>query len=608
MNSGDLSKIATTFFACNLPPHWRSKDLWRAFEQLGVLVDAFVPGRKDKSGELYGFVRFIKVAYVNELQKKMNEMVVDGRRLRANVSLHPRSKKHGTGYNGAPVAQHSRNEGEKKDDGFHKTLGGGSIKKSNLSYARVLYGSKREDRGSSPVSVVIPEEVTVSEKSWLRCSLIGEMIDLERLSKCLSMVHVYGLGDCEIKYLGGLSVMLIFNTPEVADCFLRNQKINWSIWFAWLKVWEDDVQTQSRAVWFHIKGVPISLWDSEVFARIASVYGKVLIPFDCNTEVENLSYAKVCVLRDSLKAINNQEVEVQFKKQRFTVLVGEDGDWQPGLNEEEDDYTDSDFDYNVDDGRAVVDGDDVNGEKISDDHDGMGQAASTKRGACMSPEEGALHDSVHSEACANIENVNKENGSNLNKEVVIEDSACARLNKENLNKENGSNLNKKVMIEDSPCTRLNKENLNKENENGSNSVTWVGLVEKEIGPVQEYDGPIEIPDLNSPSGNGYGAGQNKHQSDTDKVRGKLNSVRFRDLVSNSIRKKRPPVKLRRNSTDMGKGRTRRKHRRKAPLRWSGAKLLKLGSRWDTDLTRTSGLPRRRWGLKQLINELLNYQS
>ena len=149
MNSGDLSKIATTFFVCNLPPHWRSRDLWRAFEQLGVLVDAFVPGRKDKTGELYGFVRFIKVAYVNELQKKMNEMVVDGRRLRANVSLHPRSKKHGTGYNGAPVAQHSRKEGEKKDDGFHKTLGGGVSRKATF----LMHGSCMEAKVRIGVAV-----------------------------------------------------------------------------------------------------------------------------------------------------------------------------------------------------------------------------------------------------------------------------------------------------------------------------------------------------------------------------------------------------------------------------------------------------------------------
>ncbi|KAL4588921.1 hypothetical protein LXL04_001821 [Taraxacum kok-saghyz] len=334
----DICLIAITFYVCNLPERWKSRDLWKAFDRLGVLVDAFVPGRRDRMGACYGFVRFIKVSNVQVMLEKMNELVFEGRNLKANVSLHPRGKKQGE----APTRTEERppKHTEKPwiagaaqrvwDGKMHGCMGGYSTR--GPSYADMLNAENRVMEKGNPVSVTIPDELVVQGKKWLQCSLIGEMLDLERLSKCLSMVHAYGLGDCDIKYLGGLSVMLIFNSPEVANCFLHNQKINWSIWFAWLKAWDATLQPHSRAVWLRIRGVPVSLWDSEVFSSIASAFGKVLIPFNCKDEAENLSFGKVCVLTESMELIKTQDVNVAFKGSSFKV---EDSDSEFGVNDED---------------------------------------------------------------------------------------------------------------------------------------------------------------------------------------------------------------------------------------------------------------------------------
>ncbi|KAL4560541.1 hypothetical protein LXL04_032693 [Taraxacum kok-saghyz] len=361
--------------------------------------------------------------------------------------------------------------------------------KSNLSYAAVLHGGKGGERRSSPVSVVIPENVVVREKSWLKYSLIGEIIDLERLSKCLSMVHAYGLGECDIKYLGGLSVMHGMN-------LFRHEVGRFGC---------------------ESKGVPVSLWDSKIFSRIASVFGKVLIPFECNVEAENLSYGKVCVLRESLEFISNQEVEVLFKKCRFKVLVGEDGDWQPGLNEEEEEYTDSDI--NDEEERVVLNEEEVIGKEEARAQDGMGDDAGEGDGECR---DGGGGDEPWISSQSNDEGIGMEDISYpqvgaVKGRVYLERTAsyvCAGLN----------------------------------DEIGPVSRSGPGPVEKEVRPK-------EIPDLNNPSVDfGCGAGQKKGQTGQGTVnRRKLNSVRFRDLVSNSSRKKKIAGKIKERRDMHGDG-------------------------------------------------------
>ena len=72
----------------------------------------------------------------------------------------------------------------------------------------------------------IPRTLSLRSSGWLGGCLVGEIKDLELLSKCMSMIQVYGLGECKVKYVGGLCVLLEFMNKSVADCFLSNLKVN----------------------------------------------------------------------------------------------------------------------------------------------------------------------------------------------------------------------------------------------------------------------------------------------------------------------------------------------------------------------------------------------
>ncbi|KAL4586970.1 hypothetical protein LXL04_011618 [Taraxacum kok-saghyz] len=336
----DVSKLATTIFVTGFPGQWGSRDLWMAVERCGILVDAFVPRKKDYSGASYGFIRFKKVENMKALLEKLNNLDLGGLRMRANVSKFPRRK----------VKRGERKEelcrGRKlTDEGRRGGKWGRALymEKNGASYKEVLKGNlgttgmdktevmENNGEGSSrnEITVSLKNDIRGEEWRWLKCSLIGEMKELELISKCMSVIRAYGLGECDIRYVGGLNVMLVFNSSVVADYFLRNQKVNWTVWFSWLKAWDASFRQVNRAIWIRITGVPAGFWKESVFSGIAEKFGKLLIPFEGSGSCRNMSFGKICILTSRFGVIESQRVKVVVGEEEFTVIVKEDDEWQP---------------------------------------------------------------------------------------------------------------------------------------------------------------------------------------------------------------------------------------------------------------------------------------
>ncbi|KAL4574766.1 hypothetical protein LXL04_021604 [Taraxacum kok-saghyz] len=372
----ELCRVVTTFFISNLPVGWDSRKLWLAFEGHGTLVDAFVPGKRDAAGNLFGFVRFMKVSEVQALLRKFNEMVLEGKRLKANVAKHERPKARSTlnGNRYGQVKTHVKKSHGLTQDGRFRD----SHNVAGVSYKQVLYknaGSTEKSEVQTYMAVkrniVVKDCVSVRKPNWLDPCLVGEVKNIEMLSKCMSVIHAYGLGECSIRYMGGLVVLLQFNSKAIAECFLNNQKENWSAWFVWLKKWEEQFCVKERVIWLKIVGIPIGCWDPSFFSEIAGHFGKVVIPGGGVDETRDMSFGKVCVLRSSMEPVQPCMVSVTWKDMKFDVLVKEDGDWKPSLGCLDSSF-DSDEEYVdfFDDGDEEDIGDDgLRGEEDQSDAD-----------------------------------------------------------------------------------------------------------------------------------------------------------------------------------------------------------------------------------------------
>ncbi|KAI3716610.1 hypothetical protein L1987_67600 [Smallanthus sonchifolius] len=134
-----------------------------------------------------------------------------------------------------------------------------------------------------------------------------------------------------VRYVGGLKVMMTFEDPVMADEFRRSQFDLWSRWFSRLYAWEGDPGEFERLAWIVVKGIPACLWDRHVFDRIGERFGRLVQKSEANVEDGNISQEKLAVLVNH-GAFISEEIKVVWGGASIRVWVHEvDEDWAPSF-------------------------------------------------------------------------------------------------------------------------------------------------------------------------------------------------------------------------------------------------------------------------------------
>ncbi|CAH1448646.1 unnamed protein product [Lactuca virosa] len=85
----DIDEIIS-FYVTNIPRDVNRSKLWKPCAKLGRLVDICIPGKRDEGGSFFAFAKFTKVANTYDIVKGLNEILIGGLRVKANISKHPR--------------------------------------------------------------------------------------------------------------------------------------------------------------------------------------------------------------------------------------------------------------------------------------------------------------------------------------------------------------------------------------------------------------------------------------------------------------------------------------------------------------------------------------
>lgn len=87
----------SNFFFTKFLEELEAKDLHEVSKEHGLVVEAVISPKRDKSGTEYGFVRFRKVNNERILATKLDNIFIKGRKLFANIPKFNRNKQ---GYHG----------------------------------------------------------------------------------------------------------------------------------------------------------------------------------------------------------------------------------------------------------------------------------------------------------------------------------------------------------------------------------------------------------------------------------------------------------------------------------------------------------------------------
>ncbi|KAL4579087.1 hypothetical protein LXL04_015222 [Taraxacum kok-saghyz] len=278
----------------------------KIFEPFGKVVDIYIAGKRDRTGSIFTFVRFVNVRDAKALEEGMARVRCEHFILKVNITRYQKQEKNVGNRNG------------------YRNIHTYKPPPPPTSTTQIA-GKKYIE--ATPKKITIEVKRAAAWLGWNGRILTGEMLNAQLISSIPMLLKLDGNVSGRIYYVGGLKILIKFIKEKDAEAFLAEDS-NWNRWFSWLKKGYREESEFQRITWINIWGVPTRFMSDTNYARIANSFGKVIETYG-NWDAIDISTGHVCILTKSTKMIN-EEVTIKHNDVSYKVGVVEfDRDWSP---------------------------------------------------------------------------------------------------------------------------------------------------------------------------------------------------------------------------------------------------------------------------------------
>lgn len=169
------------------------------FLKWGRAIEVYIPHKKDKWGNRFGFVRILKVNNPNLLELQLDKIFIGSQKLRVNLSrfsrnqpLYPQSQR--VKHNAINHARHV----VRPEVSYAKVVqnGAGGVNATNHGNRRGQENPHREWPG---ITINVKKE----DLSWLQGSYVGEVSKLQDILKIQENLNEEGILGLKARPMGG---------------------------------------------------------------------------------------------------------------------------------------------------------------------------------------------------------------------------------------------------------------------------------------------------------------------------------------------------------------------------------------------------------------------
>ncbi|KAL4564207.1 hypothetical protein LXL04_028263 [Taraxacum kok-saghyz] len=266
------NKEIISFYVTNLPADVTVTTLRKAFHSYGKIVDVYIPGRKDKSGSFFAFVRFEGVQDTVSMVDNLNKVRCGNCIVKTNVARYERRRE-----TAKTSKSYTRPAITRQPQIFRQNAG---TTRTWVSFVAAVSGPSDAPPTAQPPPPPsqIPPVQLKPVNSMVSCNnqcLIGEVKEFQMLSDIPKLLKIDGQTPARSYYTGGLKVILKFSCPTAAENYLQEEH-KWNRWFKCMKSGFIEEVNQGRLAMVKIIGLPTHLRSEENVTAIASRFGKVL--------------------------------------------------------------------------------------------------------------------------------------------------------------------------------------------------------------------------------------------------------------------------------------------------------------------------------------------
>ncbi|GJX09758.1 hypothetical protein Tco_0199617 [Tanacetum coccineum] len=257
----DVLKISTSVFVTNFPEQASAKDLWNAFFDVERLVG------------------------------NLCTVLIGKHRIHDNAARFHKPK-------GSTSSHQPAMKGEIKDSSIGNTKDDGH-RDDVSSYANVVKNQSQGNGLNDSKPVLVLDDFCVNTQDY-SCCLNGKVEEVGVLENLKVALGNEGFTDIDLRYMGGLWVMIAFDSVEAKEKFLLSTGV--CSWFSQLIQASSEFTTDERVTMVEIEGIPLKVWNENTFIRIASKWG-TLVNVE-NLEKGNYHCKRLCVLSKSFVETN----------------------------------------------------------------------------------------------------------------------------------------------------------------------------------------------------------------------------------------------------------------------------------------------------------------
>ncbi|GKV46811.1 hypothetical protein SLEP1_g53774 [Rubroshorea leprosula] len=320
MYNRGLYKQATPYFFTNFPEEWSYVEMWMTFRKFGRVLDIYSPSRRSKKGHRFGFVRFLDVKNIKELERRLDQIWVGNFKLWVNIpqfrNKEPnREEEHRKILRAEPKIQ-NKTYAEVVKGQYGIDVGGDVEAKQKDSGSRSL---GRDNRGSSTRTNLRSRETTLV---WKEKGQGEQWLGMDYNEK----FYMESYFSCRIRAMGGKLVLLdcddkeeLKDLVEMASCWLEQ-------WFEEVSPWTSEKVAYERFVWIRCQGVPLNVWKSEFFAKMSCAWGKFICVDDSTSQKRRFNIGRFLIstpimgtisVKRSIR-INGSIYNIKFTEEEFT--------------------------------------------------------------------------------------------------------------------------------------------------------------------------------------------------------------------------------------------------------------------------------------------------
>jgi hypothetical protein len=310
---GRLEKETTSFFFTNFRDETQAVELWALFAKHGRVGEVYIPNKRDKRGNRFGFVRFKEVKNVEAFSARLEDVWVGMYKVRINLTRFARKSP-----NNSPKTK-------KQSPSQAMATSSGPFKRA------LLEGRKAQDDSAvASVEVEVNQEVMHS----LEGSYVGRLSDGVELRALQTKLWLSGLHSITVVVMGG-DLVLISNSSGEEVRGPITQKGWWGGLLFGINRWTPNMVYSKRELWVNMRGIPLHVWGEATFRVIANRCGRFLTIDSGTKNRSRLDVARVKIEAPLLGSID-YSFKLVVQGAFYWVRVVEEGGFMVEKEEAED--------------------------------------------------------------------------------------------------------------------------------------------------------------------------------------------------------------------------------------------------------------------------------